>query len=301
MRRIIFLGAGTPTPYRNGFGTAFLLDIDGHRILVDCGPSTTRNLANFNFYPLDVNFLFITHLHFDHCSGIPDFLLSYWDQSVSSRLGLSIYGPEFMQRFISRLVGPAGAFTDDINARINAPISQKTYLNRGGVLPRLQPEFNVTELLGGETFKLADIRATVRKTRHAEPWLKSLAYRFDVGGLSIVITGDTGSVDVIAELAAGCDILIVNAWNANADVSESEFDQSLATVGSAALMGREASAKILVLSHLGKRSGQKGEKSDMECINEAAEIFSGKIIIAKEGKSLVFREPSMKCMTCEVL
>jgi ribonuclease BN (tRNA processing enzyme) len=290
MRRIIFLGAGTPTPHRRGFGTAFFLDIDGHGILVDCGPSTTQKLAQSGFSPLDVNSLFLTHLHFDHCSGMPDLLLSYWDQSVSSPLGLKIYGPEPSQRFVDRLIGPAGAFSDDIDARIHVPISQKTFINRGGALPRHRPEFVVNELAGGETFKVAKCLVTARKVQHAGPWLESLAYRFDIGEVSVVISGDTGSVNVIAELAAECDVLIVNVWNANADVSSSPNDESLATISTAALMAKKASAKTLVLAHLGTRNGQKGEKTDAECISEAAKIFSGNIVVAKEGKSLILQK-----------
>lgn len=289
MRRIIFLGAGTPTPHKNGFGTAFFLDIDGHGILVDCGPSTTQKLAQCGFSPLDVNSLFLTHLHFDHCSGMPDLLLSYWDQSVSSQLGLQIYGPKSSQRFVERLIGSRGAFSDDINARINVPISQKTFINRGGVLPRTHPEFIVNELAGGESFKVGKTLVTTRKTQHAEPWLESLGYRFDIDGFSVVITGDTGSVDIIVELADGCDVLIVNAWNANADISSSQNDESLATIRTAALMARKASAKKLILAHLGTRSGQNGEKTIAECINEAAKIFSGKIVIAREGKSIALQ------------
>jgi ribonuclease BN (tRNA processing enzyme) len=285
MRRILFLGAGTPTPHKSGFGTAFLLDIDGRKFLIDCGPSVTHKLAKRGFSPLDVDAIFLTHLHFDHCSGLPTFLLSYWDQSASPQLGLKIYGPRPTRLFVDKLIGPTGAFSYDINARINAPISQNTYINRGGILPRSYPAFIVNELTGKEIFKKDKIIVSVRKTKHAEPWLESIAYRFDFGDISVVFTGDTGSVDIIARLAKDCDVLVVNVWNPKANVSTSAKDESLATVATAARMGAKASAKKLILTHMGHRSGQKEEKNTSECLKEAKKIFSGEISIASESES----------------
>ena len=39
MPKLYVLGAGTPTPTPSRFGSAFVLDIDGEKIMLDCGPA----------------------------------------------------------------------------------------------------------------------------------------------------------------------------------------------------------------------------------------------------------------------
>ncbi|PIR68286.1 MBL fold hydrolase [Candidatus Nomurabacteria bacterium CG10_big_fil_rev_8_21_14_0_10_35_16] len=64
-------GAGTVT------GANFLMEIDGKKILVDCGltqgfkDADDINWDPFPYDPKDVDFLFITHAHIDHIGRIP--------------------------------------------------------------------------------------------------------------------------------------------------------------------------------------------------------------------------------------
>ena len=64
-------GAGTVT------GSNFLLEIDGKRILIDCGLTQGTKVAddiNWDPFPYDVkgvDILFVTHAHVDHVGRIP--------------------------------------------------------------------------------------------------------------------------------------------------------------------------------------------------------------------------------------
>lgn len=81
---ITILGSGTPNPAPDRFGTAFVLKIDDHDlIMVDCGPGATLKLAQAGYSPVDVGALFITHHHYDHNVDVPCLLLCRWDQLVS--------------------------------------------------------------------------------------------------------------------------------------------------------------------------------------------------------------------------
>ena len=145
MRRIVFIASGTPTPHADGFGTAILLEICGRTILIDCGPSTTQKLVKTGVHPLELDALFLTHLHFDHCAGVPCLLLTCWDQSSQDRMRLSVFGPPPLAEFVDKLVGRQGAFAPDLTARTRAPISLNTFVNRGGQMKPLYEAGIVTD------------------------------------------------------------------------------------------------------------------------------------------------------------
>src|SRR5687767_9556837 len=90
--KVTMLGAGVPTPTPSRFGSAYLLDVAGGSLLVDCGPSTTSKLVAAGRRPADVSLLLFTHHHFDHNADYPCFVLTRWDQDVD-QTPLRVYGP----------------------------------------------------------------------------------------------------------------------------------------------------------------------------------------------------------------
>ncbi|MEI7620719.1 MAG: MBL fold metallo-hydrolase [Candidatus Falkowbacteria bacterium] len=58
-------------------GSCNLLDHDGKKFLVDCGIfqgerfAAEKNLEDFHFNPAEVEFVFLTHAHVDHCGRLP--------------------------------------------------------------------------------------------------------------------------------------------------------------------------------------------------------------------------------------
>src|ERR1044071_427291 len=72
--RIIFLGtsSGTPTRDRNVSSVAMVLD--GTVLLFDCGEGTQHQLLRAPVRSGAIEAIFITHLHGDHCYGLPGLL-----------------------------------------------------------------------------------------------------------------------------------------------------------------------------------------------------------------------------------
>jgi metallo-beta-lactamase family protein len=69
--RLRFLGAA-----RNVTGSRHLLEVDGTRILVDCGlyqerQFTSRNWDPFDVPPASIDAVLLTHAHLDHCGLLP--------------------------------------------------------------------------------------------------------------------------------------------------------------------------------------------------------------------------------------
>ena len=64
MNSIHVLGAGTPTPTAERFGSSYVLNIDNESIMIDCGPATTYKLVKAGLWPTQIDYLFFTHHHF---------------------------------------------------------------------------------------------------------------------------------------------------------------------------------------------------------------------------------------------
>ena len=62
MARLYIIGAGTPTPTPTRFGSAYVLEIEGEKIMFDCGPAATHKLVKAGLFPTLVDFLFFTQV-----------------------------------------------------------------------------------------------------------------------------------------------------------------------------------------------------------------------------------------------
>ena len=74
---LTFLGtsSGTPTRTRNVSGAALRFD-DGAVWIVDCGEGTQHRLLETTLRPGRIEAILLTHLHGDHCYGLPGLMAS---------------------------------------------------------------------------------------------------------------------------------------------------------------------------------------------------------------------------------
>ncbi len=75
---IVFLGtsSGTPTKSRNVSGIAVKMAGSKRWCLVDCGEGTQHQILHTSLTLKNLQAVFITHLHGDHCYGLPGLLAS---------------------------------------------------------------------------------------------------------------------------------------------------------------------------------------------------------------------------------
>ncbi len=74
----LFLGtsSGVPTTARNVSGLAFIESRGSAWYLIDCGEGTQHQLLRTSLSLNDLSCVFLTHLHGDHCFGLPGLLAS---------------------------------------------------------------------------------------------------------------------------------------------------------------------------------------------------------------------------------
>lgn len=284
MAQIFVLGAGTPTPTAHRFGSAFAVQVGGEYLMFDCGPAATHKLVKMGIFPTQVDYLFFTHHHFDHDVDYPCFLLCRWDQSVGKEQTLQVFGPTLTQTLTERIIGEQGVFAHDWKARVNHPLSQRVFVNRGGTLPRKPPHVLAKDVGPGPVHRGREWAVSAAPAEHVQPYLDSLAYRLDSAEGSIVFTGDTQPCRSVVDLARGADMLLCMCWDDQERMqANGEAPGQCGTTG-AAQMAQEAGVKRLVLVHIGPHLSTHGPME--KGIGDVRRIYSGEIIFADELMSL---------------
>jgi ribonuclease BN (tRNA processing enzyme) len=84
--------------------SGYLVAAEHRLFLLDCGPTTLLAMKRAGFDPLDLDAIFLSHLHGDHFGGIPFFFIEYLYQRPRNR-PLYIAGPAATGERVRELLG----------------------------------------------------------------------------------------------------------------------------------------------------------------------------------------------------
>lgn len=274
--KVVVLGTGTPRPDPDRSGPALAVVVNGNSYLVDCGPGVVRRATQAaqekHITALEARNLkiaFVTHLHSDHTAGLSDLFLT---PAVMGRgAPLELYGPPglaAMARHIEQ------AYQEDIAVRTEG-------LERGD--PKAY-KINVHEIQPGVVYQDANVKVTAFPVPHGS-WRHAYGYRFDAGGRSIVISGDTGPNESVAQACHGCDILLDEAYSLKwFNESKPEWQKYLASfhvsTAQLAAIATAAKPKLLVLVH---QMFVPGDDPDVVMIEEIRKAgYQGAVVSAHD-------------------
>jgi len=278
--RVHILGAGTPTPTPERFGSAYVVDTGDDLVMFDCGPAATHKLVKSGLFPTQIDHMFFTHHHFDHDADYPCFLLCRWDQSVGDENVLQVHGPTLTRRITDGIIGEDGIFAHDWKARVGSPISQQVHVNRGGSLPRPKPRVDAHDIGIGAIVENDRWLVRSAHAQHVQPFLDSLAYRIECEAGDIVITGDTEPCDSVVELAKGARAMLNMCWDHQSTMEACMENRGQCGTVGAALMARDAEVEKLVMVHRGP--GLEGSESEERAMEEVTAIYDGEVVFADE-------------------
>ena len=289
--KVTLLGTGSPVPMLNRASSGYLVEFGDEMIVFDHGGGAHENFLRAGKHAVDLQHVFFSHTHTDHCLDYARLVHSRWDQGAGQIPDLNVYGPAYMQRMSDLLFGDQGVYHNDLDGRMNSEGSQRVYLNRGGTLPRARPAPQITALFDGQVIETDTWNVTVRKVLHQPDQIEPYAFRLETAEGVFVYSGDTGPCAAIEELAQGADLLVHMCYFVSGSFLKP--NQTLTSSGhlEAARTAEKAGVKTLVATHFTPQMDALGVKE--KCLAEMAEIYDGRIIWGEDLMEIPFVQPAI--------
>lgn len=244
-----FLGTSSASVTRDRDNTSLLVTSGPDLLLFDCGGNAAGKILLLGYNPNDLKAVFLTHLHIDHCYGLPALLFHMFLQKRST--DLDMFCPEEEIDLLEKQLQSHGIDND-----------VRTYAIRKHPVPidATHPIY-----IGGHLSVHSGVAFHSRPTRA----YKVVEPRF---GTSMVFTGDTSPLTDLAAFAENTDLLIHESTylETQADLA-AEYGHS--TAGQAARIAAKANAKALALVHF----EFPPDSSVDDYREEAARYFDGPI------------------------
>jgi ribonuclease Z len=264
---LVLLGTGSPIHIGHRFGPSQVITDGRSRILVDSGWASTLRLFQAGIPPQTIDAVFFTHLHSDHTSDLADFLVMRW--VGGTRRPIPIYGPVGTERMVR---GFQEAMAADTKYRLD---HHGDKLWSGGLAA------DVIEIeAGDDPVQVARIGAVAVSAYEVDhrPVKPAYGFRFQNGGRSIAISGDTNPCPGLLNGARDADILVCDSMNVE---MMSDLEARLRTAGNEvqaalledahtyhsgiadmAALAHQADVKHLVLSHVMPPVADQGPDAD---------------------------------------
>jgi len=98
---LTILGFNSAIPTVNSSPTAQFLEMEERHFLIDCGEGTQVQLRKAKVRFSKINHIFISHLHGDHCFGLPGLIASF--RLLGRENPLHIYGPKGIKQMLETI------------------------------------------------------------------------------------------------------------------------------------------------------------------------------------------------------
>ena len=210
--KVTLLGTGQPLPSMNRFGPSTLIQAGTNTLLFDCGRGTMQRIYQIDTDASTYNKLFLTHLHSDHTTGIPDLWIT-GHLRLRKEKPLQIWGPTGTRNMTTHL---EQAFEVDLRVRKQGREHYGYHITDEGL------RFEVNEIDEGYVFDENGVRVIPFRVNHHDLYSDepSLGYRVEYNGRSVVVSGDTCFCENLIKYSKGVDLLIheVAAAPVGADV-----------------------------------------------------------------------------------
>jgi ribonuclease Z len=264
--RVTLLGTGHPAPLINRFGPSILVEAGDTNLVFDCGRGTMQRLFQINRNAKHFDKLFLTHLHSDHTTGIPDLWVTGFLLGRSEN-PLKIWGPKGTRQMIEYL---KLAFTVDTQSRLLQT-------------PNTGLGINAEDLDEGFILDENGVKITPFKVPHyLTASHQCFGYRVDYMGRSVVISGDTQYSENLIKHSLDVDLLVHEvAAVPSSHSGEDWFTQIVSVHTNPEEAGRifsEVNPRIAVFTHILQLHGVTLD----EIMSRTKRIYNGQVVIGED-------------------
>lgn len=306
--KLTFLGtsAGCPTKTRNVSAVAVSFDQRSDWVLIDCGEATQHQLLRVPLSLARLSRIFITHLHGDHCYGLPGLLGTRTMQGIGSPL--EITGPKGLKAYLSsvlkvtgqhvsyplRLIeldGPGTFLESELESVAAVPVAHD--------IPCFAFVFREADKTGA--FRVDQARALgvpegplFGRLKRGEIVTLENGRRIDgstlVGpptrGRRILICGDNDQPAILHDHLADIDLLVHEATFTEKTKAAIQHSVRHATADRVARAAQAAGVPNLILTHFSPRYPNHSPSAELESLDdlkaEATARFSGRLFLARD-------------------
>ncbi len=217
--KLTVLGSGCIIPQSERLPSAYLLESERNRILVDLGPGIFRSLSTYLQNPFSLSHIFLTHLHQDHFSDFWPFLFAI------------VWARDYYE------------VNEEINVLVHENFKNIFEELRQSNMPWLNKvrNINFNYVTGGDEIQFPSFSVRCSDIQHTP---ESLAYTVNMDKKQILFTGDTSYNDTLVNLFKGVDLAITECSFGN----ENRVEKHLYPEAVKEIIEQSGVSKI-VLSH----------------------------------------------------
>lgn len=220
--KLTVLGSGTSIPHPRRSSSGFWLETSGGTILLDCSAAVPLRMAQENLDWPNLDAIWISHFHLDHCAGLPPFLAGtkHIETMKTRAKPLRIFGAMGLKNLIA-------GFNDANDYRL------------------LEQPFPV-EIIEIEELEKFDILPGVEAVAMSTPHTgeSNAIHLRDADGKTLVYSADTGFSETFAAFANTVDLFILECTF----VSDKPVKKHL-ELAEAIFLIRKAKPKRAMLTH----------------------------------------------------
>ncbi|WP_286915387.1 MULTISPECIES: ribonuclease Z [unclassified Pseudomonas] len=299
-----FLGtsAGVPTKARNVSATAVIEASGSHWYLVDCGEGTQHRLLHTSLSVRDLRAIFITHVHGDHCFGLPGLLASAGMSGRQQPLELIL--PAALHEWVRLGLAASDTFLPfelrlhavetfqgwvSDSVRVDSVALSHRVPSVGYVFSEFNPEPRLDvprlEAEGIPRGPLWGALAKGEAVEHGGRLLHGRDYlRASRPARRVIVCGDNDSPELLAEVARDVDVLVHEATFTQALIERTGATFGHSSAAAVARFAETAGVRNLVLTHFSARYQPDPRRSP--CIEEvrveAQAHYSGHLTLAQD-------------------